>query len=202
MTANKNRRICCVEGLHEDGGKQPTIKPMLKLLTQWDYWPHVHKQCKTIQEAKAFLRKYWRDSTDDSVLFFFTHGEPGRITLSEGESISLGDLAHDDCLRDQCQSRYVHFCACDVLEDKSAIEDFLRETGAAAVSGYRTDVGWADSDKPAVLSDLMLLNQLWEADIGFSDLRQFKTPLKQIEGDLQRRFGDCEFKMMVRQAHR
>ncbi len=202
MTANKNRRICCVEGFHEYGGNEPTIKPMLELLKQWDYWPYVYKKCKTIQQVKTFLRKDWSECTVDSVLFFATHGEPGRITLSEGESISLGDLARDDCLWDQCQACHVHFSACDVLEYKSAIEDFLRETGAAAVSGYRTDVGWADSHKPAVLSDIMLLNLLWEAEIEFSHLGQFGPTLKQIEGDLQRRFGDCEFKMMARQPYR
>ena len=148
MTAKQSRRVCCVEGLYEYGGKEPTIKPMLQLLTQWGYWPHVYKRCKTVQQAKAFLRKDWNESTYDSVLFFATHGEPGRIALSEGESISLGDLARDDCLWGQCERCYVHFSACDVLENKDAVEDFLRETGAAAVSGYRTDVGWAETKNP------------------------------------------------------
>ena len=48
----------------------------------------------------------------------------------------------------------------------------------------------------------MLLNELWEKRIDFSYLTEFKRTLEQIEGDLQRRFGDCEFKMMARQAHR
>ena len=197
MTAKK--RVCCVEGLWENGGKEPTIKPMLKMLTQWDYWPHVHKRCGTVKMAKAFLAEKWKESDYNSVLFFATHGSAGSITLSESESISLYKLARDGCLSGQCEGCYVHFSACNVLEDETAVKDFLKETGAAAVSGYRTDVGWAENSKPALLSDLMLLNALWEADIDFSrGKRRWRTDLKTIEGDLQRRFGDCQFEIVQR----
>ena len=197
MTAKK--RVCCVEGLWETGGKEPTIKPMLKMLTQWDYWPHVHKRCGTVKMAKAFLAEKWKESANGSVLFFATHGSPGSITLSNSkkEWICLGELAR--CLSGQCVGCYVHFSACNVLEDETAVKDFLKETGAAAVSGYRTDVGWAENSKPALLSDLMLLNALWEADIDFSRRkRRWRTDLKTIELDLQRRFGDCQFEIVQR----
>ena len=197
MTANK--RVCCVEGLWETGGKEPTIKPMLKMLTQWDYWPHVHKRCGTVEMAKAFLAEKWKESANGSVLFFATHGSPGWITLSNSkkEWICLGVLAR--CLSGQCKGRYVHFSACDVLKREVAVKNFLEKTGAAAVSGYRTDVGWAEAEKPALLSDLMLLNALWEADIDFSPgKRKWRNDLKTIEGDLQRRFGDCQFEIVQR----
>ena len=196
---NNDRRICCVEGFYEyedEDQAEPTIKPMLQMLSQWKYWPHCHNKCRTIDHAKRFLGKTWRESPDNSVLFFATHGCPGKVTLSK--SISLGKLG--DCLSGQCKSRYVHFSACNVLEDKTAVEEFLRKTGAAAVSGYRTDVGWAGNEKPAVLSDLMLLNQLWEADIDFSPRkRKWRKALEKIELDLQRRFGDCQFKIVQRE---
>ena len=197
MTAEK--RVCCDEGLWETGGNEPTIKPMLELLSQWDYWPHAHKQCGTVNEAIAFLKRKWGKSDYGSVLFFATHGSPGSITFSKSkeESISLCDLAHANCLYENCQDCYVHFSACNVLQDEAAVRYFLEETGAAAVSGYMTDVGWAESSKPALPLDLMLLNQLCVEKVDFSDGRSLRKLLR-IEGDLRRRFGDCLFRIVQR----
>ena len=201
--AKKGRRICCVEAFWEDEDQvvEPTIGPMLETLFQWKYWPHVHTKCGTIAEVKWFLGKEWIESDYGSVLFFATHGcgSPALIKLSEGESISLRKLAGSGWLAGQCEGRLVHFSACNILEDKDAVDFFLQKTGAAAVSGYGTDVGWAGSSKPALLSDLMLLNQLSEAEIDFaSDHESFREPLAEIEVDLQRRFCDCQFRIVQR----
>jgi len=192
------RRICCVEGIYEygDSDDEPSIKPMLELLSQWEYWPHVWERCRTVEQMRLFLADRWSQSGPGSVLYFASHGGPGSIQLSsEKESIKLKKLAKMDCLKGKCKGCYVHFSACNVLEDETAVNDFLRETGAAAVSGYRTDVGWAESEKPAVPLDLMLFNQLWEAPVKRFNSRTAKAKLEEIEGDLKRRFCDCEFSM-------
>ena len=45
MTLTQKLIACAVvEGLDEYGGKEPTIKRMLELLSQWEYWPPVHVQ--------------------------------------------------------------------------------------------------------------------------------------------------------------
>ena len=94
-----------------------------------------------------------------SVLFFATHGSPGWITLSNSkkEWISLGDLAR--CLSGQCEGCYVHFSACNVLEDKTAVDAFLRSYRRYGRLGI-PDGRWVGGErsKPALLSDLMLLN--------------------------------------------
>ena len=196
-------RVVCVEGLYEyDDDTEPSIKPMLELLSQWGYWPHAHLQCGTVDFAKAFLREKWSESVIGSVLFFSCHGSEEGITLSDAneEWISLGDLAvflATEC-EGGCDQCLVHFSACNVLEDKTAVNAFLEVTRAAAVSGYRTDVGWADKEKPALPLDLMLLNQLWLKNIDFSKPRSYKPKLKNIELDLQRRFGDCQFEIVRR----
>lgn len=194
MTADR-RRICCVEGVYGHGNSddEPSIKPMLELLSQWEYWPHVWERCRTVEHMKLFLADRWSQSAYGSVLYFASHGSPGSIQLSsDKESIDLRTLA-GDCLRQQCVGCYVHFSACNILEDEAAVEHFLRETGAAAVSGYRTDVGWAELEKPAVPLDLMLFNQLWEAPVKRFDDRTAIASLEKIKGALQRRFHDCEF---------
>ena len=103
----------------------------------------------------------------------------------------------DPALWQQCVGCYVHFSACNVFEDAGAVKRFRNETGAAAVSGYRTDVGWVDMRKPALALDLMLMNLLWEAGIDFLNPRSFRPRLRRLEEDLQRRFGDCQFSIAL-----
>ena len=186
------KRICCVEGLYEDEGEhQPTIRPMLDMLSQWKYWPHCYRRCTVVEDMNCFLEERWPNCGYNSVLFFAMHGDRGEITLGE-ESIRIDKLGREDALQGQCEGCLVHFSACRVIRDEAALHDFLRATGAAAVSGYAADVGWAGSEQPALLSDLMLLNELWEAEINFSDGRSLRK-LERIERNVQRRFGDCQF---------
>lgn len=189
-----------MEGVYGYGGSydEPSIKPMLDLLSQWEYWPHVYERCRVKKQMELFLVDRWAQSNYGSVLYFATHGQPGRISLrADAASIPLEDLGRTDALSGQCVGCHVHFSACNVLEDESAVRYFLRETGAVAASGYRTAVGWAESSRPAVPLDLMLFNQLWERDVDFSNARSFKPKLRKIEEDLQRRFGDSEFKIVL-----
>ena len=193
------RRVCCVEGHYEYGGQgeEPSIKLMLDLLAQWGYWPSPkHRQCKTADEARRFLRRNWGEGARGSLLYIASHGYPGGITLSEGADVPLRGLG--DHLANNCHGRLVHFSACNVFKDKGAVNDFLRETGALAVSGYGAEVGWAGANKPALLSDLMLLNELWERRIDFSDGRSYRPKLRSIERDLKRRFHDCQFEIVLR----
>ncbi|MDE0192671.1 MAG: hypothetical protein OXQ90_15070 [Gammaproteobacteria bacterium] len=204
MSNEDQRRVYCIEGFYEYEGQktEPSIKPMLAMLSQWGYWPSPeYKKCKTIVAANRFFRAKWSGSVPGSVLFFATHGCRGEISLSDGEpldgrSIGLRDLGSH--LANECQGRLVHFSSCCVLRDEEAVDDFLRQTEAVAVSGYRADVGWAESSKPALLSDLMLLNELWEANIDFFNARSFRPQLRRIEENLQRRFGDCQFEIVQR----
>ena len=195
------KRICCVEANYEYeyGDEEPTIRHMLEMITQWGHWPHVHLQCGTVGLAKAFLEDRWRESEYGSVLLFAGHGSPGCFTLSNSteESICLPELAAACVSSGGCEQCYVHFSACDVLKDRDAVEDFLRVTGATAVSGYRRAVGWVDKERPALLADIMLLNALWEREVDFSDARSFRPKLGVIEEDLQTRFGDCGFEMIL-----
>ena len=204
MSNEDHRRVYCIEGFYEYEGqeKEPSIKPMLAMLSQWGYWASPeHKKCKTIVAANRFLGTKWNGSAPGSVLFFATHGSPGEISLSDGQppdgrSIGLGDLGSR--LANRCEGRLVHFSSCCVLRDEKAVDDFLRQTDAVGVSGYRADVGWAEASKPALLSDLMLLNELWEADINFFNGRSLRPQLRRIEEDVQRRFGDCQFEIVQR----
>lgn len=170
---------------------------MLELLSQWEYWPHVWERCRTLGQMKSFLADSWNQSDYGSVLYFASHGSEGSITLSDRESIDLRSLGQEPCLWGQCVGCYVHFSACNVFENEAAVHDFIASTGAAAVSGYRTDVGWAESKKPAVPLDLMLFNQLWETGLERFDDDGTIEKLEAVEHDLQRRFGDCQFKMVL-----
>lgn len=195
--AKKEPRIVCVEGLYdEEDTQEPTIKPMLEMFKQWGYWDYRWKQTGQIREAKKFLARTWRQSEYGSILYIASHGSSGSINLSCSQSNSLRDLAVDLSLQKQCNRRYVHFSACNVFEDVDAVNRFRVDTGAAAVSGFRADVGWADMRKPALALDMMLINRLSEANLDFSKPRSYRAKLRRIEENLQLRFGDCQFNIV------
>lgn len=151
----------------------------------------------TVGASEQIRRICCVEGTYGSVLYFASHGSEGSVTLSDRESIDLRCLGQEACLWGQCVGCYVHFSACNVFENEDAVRDFLVQTGAAAVSGYRTDVGWAESKKPAVPLDLMLFNHLWEVGLERFDADGAIEKLEAVEHDLQRRFGDCQFNIML-----
>ena len=199
----KQRRICCVEGVYGEYESldEPSIRPMLELLSQWEYWPHVYERCRVIDQMTAFLSdRWWPQSKAGSILYFATHGWPGGISLTDEES----DESDAICLRElgrvlsgKCDGRFVHFSGCDVLKDKDAVRHFLKETAATAVSGYGTEVGWAELRKSTVPLELMLFNRLWEKKVDFSDRKNFGPELRKIKKDLQCRFSDSKFKIVL-----
>ena len=190
----KKPRIVCLEGLYDEKNTpEPTIKPMLEMFKQWGYWDYCWQQTGQTVEAKEFLAEAWSQSEYGSVLYIASHGSAGSIDLSTGQSISLSDLCVDPILWQQCVGCYVHFSACNIIDNADAVNHFREETGAAAVSGYRTDVGWLDMRKPAFALDLMLMNHLSEAKLDFSEPDSYTSKLQAIEEELQLRFGDCQF---------
>ena len=74
----------------------------------------------------------------------------------------------------------------------------MKGSGAAAVSGYRCDVGWTSSSwPPAALCDLMLLSEIGEQRVNLADGRSRKTLLS-LKQKLQKRFEDCGFDLHLK----
>ena len=198
------KRIYCIEGVWDYGKREvePSVEPVLEMLRRQGLWGYARRDCATIPELKHYLTHEWRRCKDGSVLYLATHGDPGEVYLSEGESLGLDTLA--GLLEEgQCEDFLVHFSGCSVLggdEDavRQRVKTFLRRTGAMGVSGYAAEAGWTDTfSAPAVALELMLFSSIASEAIDLSDGKHFKKLRKVVES-LQDKFADCQFDLYTR----
>ena len=156
------KRIYCIEGhWNYEDEKEPSVEPVLMMLQSLGEWGYARRNCATSGELTYFLENEWNTHClPDSILYFATHGEPGNISLSASDPQAIENLANHvkatGCL--------VHFGGCSILnfgKGSKRIRDFVEKTGAAAVSGYTKDVGWASARwAPAVALELMLFSSI------------------------------------------
>ena len=195
--------IYCIEGhWHEadDPTVEPSVEPLLQMLHRRGLWNYVRRNAGTDDELFYWMRHEWSELSAGSILYFATHGEEGKIALGSDEqhysSVPIEKLAEIDC-----RGCLVHFSACSTLAcDEDRIRFFMEKSGAAAVSGYRTDVGWTSKSwPPAALLDLMLFSVIGEENIDLSDLSDGRSTssrrLRALKEDLQKRFYDCCFQL-------
>ena len=72
------------------------------------------------------------------------------------------------------------------------VEDFLKNTDAAVVSGFKRDnIGWSDLKMPGVLAEAMLFSAL--SNVNYHDGRNYGKRLSVIKQYMDERFGDCDF---------
>ena len=189
--------IYCVEGVHDwgDGEPTPTVEPMLELLRRLGYWEYLHRTCATWAELEYRLAEEWDRCPKGSVLYFNTHGAPDQIWLRDGEQpvgvLTLQELAN-------CEGCHVHFGGCDTFGDGEAnLKKFMDYTGATSVSGYATKADWIGPVAPGLTLELQFFGAL--AGVNFARNTKSRTgKLRKIEKEVQSRFPDCEFRMLVR----
>lgn len=198
---DKEPVIYCLEGVwrHDDNqdlrSHDGSVEPMLRFLDVNQYWPYRHRDVATFPELEYYLINEWWRCKYGSVLYIATHGSPSAISLSTGEDVSLDQMAI--LLEDKCEECHVHFGGCAVVSDEDErVWEFKRKTGAAIVSGFRTDgIGWSDMDLPAALAELMLFSAL--SGVNFADGRSYKPRLKKIKEAMKERFDDCDFQFVI-----
>ena len=64
------RRIYCIEG-HWDYGKrtaEPSVEPMLKLLSDMGEWDYARRDCATKEEMKYWIEHEWCRCKHGSIL--------------------------------------------------------------------------------------------------------------------------------------
>lgn len=75
----------------------------------------------------------------------------------------------------------------------------MKDTGAASVSGYAAkEVYWLGSDKPALPLELQLFGSLKDVKLE-RNAKNRPGKLRKIEQEINSRFGDCDFQMLVRE---
>ena len=189
------KRICCIEG-HWNYGKrevEPSVEPMLQLLTGMGQWEYARRDCATEGEFYFFLDQEWNRCKEGSILYIASHGEAGVIWLSDKQSVKLDTLATEA----DCSNCLVHFGSCSVLNvDDRRIGGFLKNTGASCVSGYKADTGWADLSyyPPAIALELLLFSSIWKDGIDLTTGYSAKS-MRKLRKKLQCKFEECEFEL-------
>ena len=195
------KRIYCIEGVHDwgEGEVEPTVAPMLELLRRLGYWDYMHRTCATAEELKFRLETEWNGWCEKgSVLYFFTHGSPDQVWLSDEQVVGLLTLK-EWIGRDGDDGCHVHFGGCDTFTDgEGNLKDLLDYTQAASVSGYATESNWLGHIAPALTCELLLFGMLWDEVKLARNTREREENLKKIRKLIQKRFGDCKFNMLVR----
>ena len=198
--------IYCIEGHWQydpdDPTAEPSVEPLLQMLCRGRPWNYVRRNAATDGELFYWMKHEWKKCPKGSILYFATHGDEGAISLERGNEsplVSIEELGK----RIDCGRRLVHFSACSTLAcDEDRVRFFMEKSGAAAVSGYRTDVGWASELwPPAALCDLMLFSEIADQEIDLSDMsdgrKASRRKLLRLRDRLQKRFCDCRFHLCL-----
>ncbi|MDE0273634.1 MAG: hypothetical protein OXP11_20790 [Gammaproteobacteria bacterium] len=196
-------RIYCIEGVWDWGDREvePSVEPILHLLRGLDLWDYVRRDCATTDEFKHYVQgEWWKRCRPGSILYIASHGDKGSVSLSGDHFLDLGQVA--TFLEPiGCEGRLVHFGGCNVLNHKGKVVDFIKRTGASAVSGYGTEIAWTDQEfAPAVALELLFFSSISSQDISSTHVGMRRRLLTTAEG-LGKRFPDCEFGLYIKGAH-
>ena len=144
----KHSSIFLIEDKHLD--PRSSAKPFLQNLKWYlgSGFEFAHKQAADGNELLTHVKEWaGADDWDKSILYFWGHGSPNALWIGNEEDsdrVSLEQISTEiNGGGDWEESALVHFGSCSTLR---LIDDqFLRESGVAAVSGYRVEVDWIDS---------------------------------------------------------
>ena len=192
------KRIYCIEG-HWNYGKreaEPSVEPILQMLKGLGQWPYARRDCATVEEMNYWIRHEWNPRCKEgSVLYLATHGEEGRIWLSDDHSVDVAGIDAD------CTNCWVHFGGCNVLSvPEDRIREFMSKSGATVVSGYTVETDWTDiTTAPVLALELLLFSSAAARSVNVGDGRS-RPKLKGIVDDLNGRFPDCGFRLHTKES--
>ena len=141
--------------------EKTSVEPMLELLRQSPLRvPFIHRDIATEGELRFYLSK-WVQGRHRAypILYLAFHGSPGCINLNKenGRPTTIGTDDLFSHLEGKCKGRIVHFGACSVLDvHGKTMNRSLAQSGAAAISGFRSDVDWTQ----AAFLEMLYLSEL------------------------------------------
>lgn len=177
--------------------KKDSVEPVLQLLHDSPLSvSYIHRDIATDGEFRYYLAK-WTQSRYSSypILYLAFHGSPGCIHVfkENGRPAELETENLLTLLRGKCNRRVIHFGGCSVLNmHGNILNRYLRESGAAAVSGYTKDVDWVKSS----VFEMLYLGELQEHQLTKVSLRTIYDRVRKSAPPLCRELG---FRMVVKQ---
>jgi len=149
-----NKNIACVESLWTRNIEHRlSVTPILELSSRINLSKFIHLSCNTVEEL-AYHLNLLKKRRGYGILYLSFHGRPGMIIL-DGTGITMETLA--DFMGKGFENWIIHFGSCETMRigEKRKI-DFMKQTRALMVTGYKTDVDWINS----TVMDLLLLTFL------------------------------------------
>lgn len=148
--------VFCLEGeWNADLRDRTSVEPVLELLERLRLAKYVHRDVVTRSEFEYYLKRWGQKGYHDfEILYLAMHGEAEMLHLGK-DALSLSELG--DLLAGKAANRIVYFASCStMMDDESALKDFVKKTGARAAIGYWLDIDWLD----AVGFEVFLLERL------------------------------------------
>ena len=160
-----------------------SVRPVLQFLKDLNGTRFVFRDIGTSEELQHYLRQWTLAKNNKyNIGYFSFHGAPGQLRFPDGRKrpVTLEELA--DWLEDRAHGRLIHFAACSVMRlGDTRLSDFRRQIGAAAVTGYRKDINWAES----MSFDTLMFSALSY----YAKLGDAVNYLERVAGQLQKHLG-------------
>jgi hypothetical protein len=141
----KEKHIFCIEG---DWDKNPTkkisIKSSLDFLEQNSTIKTSHHKCSTKEEFYKRINQFLTKRNEKFSIFYFAfHGSCNGILIGK-EFIDLNELGEQ--FERKLHNKIIHFGSCSTLKiSKKQINNFLEQTNALCVSGFKKDIPFTSS---------------------------------------------------------
>lgn len=142
-----DKNIFCLEGDWEsDLREKSSVQSALKLLEANLVIDTIYKSCCTYEEFCSRLHTLLNDKRSYkkyTIIYLAFHGRKNKIQIGD-EDYSLDQIGHE--FENQLSDRIIHFGSCKTLfieEDKA--REFLKKTGALALSGYARNIDFISS---------------------------------------------------------
>lgn len=206
--------IYCIEGHWDHGlGEASQVEGMLRMNRENGGMPYIRRNCATSDEMHFWLAREWMLLPEGSILYIATHGAPDQIWLSGYHEGSRAQVEIMSALPDTTGSvemlgrgSMVHFSGCEVfrISDK-ALDDFMRRSGFAVVSGFTRNAGFLEGNGAGVSLEGQLFNAIGlTANLDLHLLsgdnnaaRGRRDRLRELATKLDRRFPDCGFRLRL-----
>jgi len=156
----KQKGIICIETewqITTRGNKRNlNTEPLLKFIGNSYGIPYIYRKVATKEELTYYLNQFHKKEFEKyEILYFSFHGNTQKISLENGEQLSLEDLSN--IANGLFENRFIHFSSCrTLLGSDNILKNFKTNCGAKMVTGYTKSVA---TDLSAT-HDIALLQQI------------------------------------------
>jgi hypothetical protein len=191
------RGIYCLENYWNGTVKDKlSVQPILELRETASSHSYIYHRCATREELCYMLSRWKLKGIQKGypILYLGFHGTPGRFELNhQRQEFTLEELREE--LNKKAANRLIFFSSCSVLNiHENKIQKFLRQAGALAVAGYKSDVGWMMS----AAFELLLFDALSRASLDSEGMKHLENEIKNEFGRLGK---ELEFRMVINKEY-